>query len=65
MGEAMASRWAFEAFMVTQFKDNPFEKQFYDLEQKRAIAKYKKEFYIPEAGVKTFHRHQQQGPMEE
>ena len=28
MGEWMASRWAFEAYMVTQFKDNPFEKQF-------------------------------------
>src|SRR5258707_6010832 len=47
MGEFMASRWAFEAFMVTQFKDNPFEKQFYDLEQKQAIAKYKRQFYIP------------------
>ena len=25
MGEFMASRWAFEAYMVTQFKDNPFD----------------------------------------
>ncbi len=52
MGEVMASRWAFEAFMVTQFKDNPFEKQFYDLEQKLAIAKYKRDFYIPRLETK-------------
>ncbi|NJN28906.1 MAG: hypothetical protein HC819_24545 [Cyclobacteriaceae bacterium] len=43
----MASRWAFEAFMVTQFKDNPFEKQFYTLDQKEALAKYKKIYYLP------------------
>ncbi len=47
MGEVMASRWAFEAYMVTQFKDNPFEKQFYPLDQKRAMAEYKRLFYIP------------------
>jgi ABC-type multidrug transport system ATPase subunit len=47
MGEMMASRWAFEAFMVTQFKDNPFEKQFYTLDQKEALAKYKKIYYLP------------------
>src|SRR5439155_138231 len=29
LGEMMASRWAFEAYMVTQFKDNPLEKKFY------------------------------------
>jgi ABC transport system ATP-binding/permease protein len=47
MGELMASRWAFEAYMVTQFKDNPFEKQFYQDDQKEAIAEYKKVYYIP------------------
>src|SRR5579859_7238578 len=31
LGEMMASRWAFEAYMVTQFKDNPLEKNFYHL----------------------------------
>lgn len=48
MGELMASRWAFEAFMVTQFKDNPLEKKFYALDQKRAIAEYKRGYYLPE-----------------
>ncbi len=47
LGEMMASRWAFEAYMVTQFKDNPFEKQFYQSDQKRAIADYKRLYYLP------------------
>jgi ABC-type multidrug transport system ATPase subunit/uncharacterized tellurite resistance protein B-like protein len=47
LGEMMASRWAFEAYMVTQFKDNPLEKKFYKLDQKRAIAQYKRIYYIP------------------
>lgn len=47
MGEMMASRWAFEAYMVTQFKDNPFEKQFYEMDKKRAVAEYKRQYYLP------------------
>jgi ABC-type multidrug transport system ATPase subunit len=47
LGEMMTSRWAFEAFMVTQYKDNPFEKQFYKLDQQAALAEYKKVYYIP------------------
>jgi hypothetical protein len=48
IGEVMASRWAFEAFMVTQFKDNPFQRQFYPLDQEYAEAEYKRVYYIPE-----------------
>ncbi|MBS1489653.1 MAG: ATP-binding cassette domain-containing protein [Bacteroidetes bacterium] len=48
LGELMASRWAFEAYMVTQFKDNPLEKIFYPIEQKRANAEYKRGYYLPE-----------------
>lgn len=47
VGEVMASRWAFEAFMVTQFKDNPFEKEFYELDKTIAESDYKRVFYIP------------------
>jgi len=43
----MASRWAFEAYMVTQFKDNPYEREFYEADKKEAIAEYKRVFYIP------------------
>ena len=46
IGEVMASRWAYEAYMVTQFKDNPFEKQFYELDQTIANADYKRNYYI-------------------
>lgn len=47
VGNLMASRWAFEAFMVTQYKDNPFEKQFYPLDRIIAEAEYKRVYYIP------------------
>jgi ABC-type multidrug transport system ATPase subunit len=47
MGEVMASRWAFEAYMVTQFKDNPFEQQFYELDKIAAQAEYKRVYFLP------------------
>ncbi|HNP96963.1 MAG TPA: ATP-binding cassette domain-containing protein, partial [Cyclobacteriaceae bacterium] len=47
LGEIMTSRWAFEAYMVTQFKDNPFEKMFYELDKKEAMAEYKRVYYLP------------------
>lgn len=46
-GELMASRWAFEAYMVTQFKDNPFEREFYDLDKTISQSEYKRIYYIP------------------
>jgi len=47
VGELMASRWAFEAAVVTQFKDNPYESQFYELDKRAALAEYKKLYYVP------------------
>jgi ABC-type multidrug transport system ATPase subunit len=47
-GNIMASRWAFEAFMVTQFKDNPYEKMFYEYDQMAAESEYKRIYLIPE-----------------
>lgn len=47
VGDLMASRWAFEASMVTQFKDNDYEKMFYPYEKDMATADYKKIYYIP------------------
>lgn len=47
IGEMMASRWAFEAFMVTQFRDNKFEKRFFDLDKTVGNAEYKRVYYIP------------------
>ena len=47
VGELMASRWAFEAAMVTQFKDNDYERKFYPYDRVLANADYKKLYYIP------------------
>lgn len=46
VGEIMASRWAYEAFMVTQFKDNPYEKQFYEWDKIIAEGEYKRLYHI-------------------
>ncbi|NJN26637.1 MAG: ATP-binding cassette domain-containing protein [Cyclobacteriaceae bacterium] len=46
LGEMMASRWAFEAVMVRQFKDNEFEKPFYPFDKVRADADYKTGYYL-------------------
>jgi ABC transport system ATP-binding/permease protein len=48
VGDLMASRWAFEASMVSQFKDNAFEKEFYLYEKTMANADFKKIYLIPE-----------------
>ncbi len=47
IGDVMASRWAFEASMVTLFKDNEFEREFYELDKKIGQASYKKMYYLP------------------
>ena len=48
VGDLMASRWAFEASMVTQFKDNHFERNFYLYDKVMADADFKKVYFIPE-----------------
>ncbi|MBN8575424.1 MAG: ATP-binding cassette domain-containing protein [Cytophagales bacterium] len=47
VGDLMASRWAFEASMVAQYKDNKFEKIFYAHDKIMADADYKKIYFIP------------------
>jgi ABC-type multidrug transport system ATPase subunit len=47
IGDMMASRWAFEAAMVAQYKDNEFEKAFYKYDKVMSESDYKKIFYIP------------------
>jgi ABC-type multidrug transport system ATPase subunit/GR25 family glycosyltransferase involved in LPS biosynthesis len=48
VGDMMTSRWAYEALMVTQFKDNRFEKYFYEADKEIRNATYYKSFAIPE-----------------
>ena len=45
-GELMASRWAFEALAVNQFKENDFERNYYSFDKAMSIANYKKNFWI-------------------
>ncbi len=45
-GELMASRWAFEALAVNQFKENNFEKNYYSFDKAMSIANYKKNFWV-------------------
>ena len=46
VGEMMASRWAFEALAVNQFKENEYEKIFYKEDKRISIASYKKDFWM-------------------
>lgn len=48
IGDLMTSRWAYEALMVTQFKDNSFEKHFYDAEKEIHNSIYYKSYEIPQ-----------------
>ncbi|GAB4341747.1 MAG: ATP-binding cassette domain-containing protein [Flammeovirgaceae bacterium] len=47
VGEMMASRWAFEALVVSQFKDNLYEREYFDLDKQIAVADYKRIYFYP------------------
>ncbi|MCW3076310.1 MAG: hypothetical protein JWO32_919 [Bacteroidetes bacterium] len=44
-GEAMASRWAFEALAVDQYKENAFGKRFYQVDKSLSVANYKNNYW--------------------
>ena len=44
-GEAMTSRWAFEALAVNQFSNNAYEKQVFEWEKTSSQASYKKVYW--------------------
>lgn len=52
-GEVMASRWAFEALAINQFKANKFERKFYKFEKAKSIADFKKNYWIPKIRAKV------------
>jgi ABC-type multidrug transport system ATPase subunit len=41
IAEFIASRWCYEALMVKQFRDNRFEKHFYDIDRAVSIGSYR------------------------
>jgi len=49
IGDMMVSRWAYEALVVTQFKENKFQKHYFPVEQKISNLKYDLLFVISEA----------------
>jgi len=47
VAEVMTARWGYEALMVKQYKDNKFERTYYEIEKKISIADFKLAHYIP------------------
>lgn len=47
VGDMMASRWAFEALAVKQFKDNEFTKRTYKFDKGINMATFKKDYWLP------------------
>ena len=45
-GELMISRWAYEALAVYQFKNNKYEKHFYDFDSEKSKSEYKKDYWL-------------------
>jgi hypothetical protein len=47
IAEFMASRWAYEALIIHQFKDNKFETAFFEIDKRESNADFKVSHYIP------------------
>lgn len=47
VGDLMASRWAYEALAVTQFKENEFERLFFDAEMAVSQTSFYNSFLMP------------------
>ena len=48
LGNSMAARWAYESLAVIQSIDNNFEKHFFELDQQKYEASWKKDYWVPE-----------------
>lgn len=48
IAEFMPTKWGYEALVVHQFKDNEFQKYFYDIEKNQLNASFKVDDLIPE-----------------
>lgn len=47
VGDLMVSRWAYEAIMVAQFKNNPFQSKVFDIEAVKEEVHYRRSAYLP------------------
>ena len=61
IGNVMASRWAYEAMTVTQFKDNKYEKEFFEYNKQMSFANWKKDQWESnlETKLSNFYRNYQ------
>ncbi len=48
IGDVMASRWAYEALAVEQFRNNKYESNFYEFEKSESDYTYCTNYWIPE-----------------
>ena len=48
VGDLMVSRWSYEAIAVNQFKNNKYEKLFFETDKEKGIASYTSGVWIPE-----------------
>lgn len=53
IAEFMPTKWGYEALVVHQFKDNEFQRYFYDIEKNQLNANFKVDDLIPELEVKA------------
>ena len=53
IGELMASRWAFEALCVQQYKENAYEKPLYNYDRAIENARYKSNYFVSALQTKT------------
>lgn len=47
IGDLMPSRWAYEAMAVKQFRDNKYERDFFDIEQRKSESAFVGSYLIP------------------
>ncbi|MEC7618786.1 MAG: ABC transporter permease, partial [Bacteroidota bacterium] len=67
IGNVMASRWAYEAMAVTQFKDNEFEKLIYEDKKNMSFANWKKDQWEStlETKISSFYRNHSLANLDE
>ncbi len=52
IGNIMVSRWAYEAMAVHQFKNNEFQKEFFEIDKNRKYYSWKKDYWTKELKAK-------------
>lgn len=51
IGNIMATRWAYEGLAVDQYKNNPFEKEYFEIEKRANNAYYRKSYWVQQMEI--------------